>query len=77
MIPRALKTFFWDVSIETVDPSRNKGYVISRILELGDETAVTWLTNEYSEDDLRETIQTSRLLSARSRNYWKIKYSIA
>jgi hypothetical protein len=77
MIPSTLKQFFWDASIESIDATLNKDYIIARILELGDETAVSWLTTNYSEADVRNVVKKSRSLSPRSRNYWKLKYHLA
>jgi len=77
MVPQSLKRFFWDTPIQAIDVQRNKRYVISRVLELGDEAAVAWLERVYTQSDLRETVAHSRLLSPKSRNYWKIKYGLA
>jgi hypothetical protein len=77
MLPPNLKKFFWDTSLESIDRTENKGYVISRLLELGDEAAVAWLEATYPVDDLRETVLRSKSLSPKSRNYWKLKYHLA
>jgi hypothetical protein len=76
-MPPALKQFFWDSPFEGIDRTANKRYVISRILEIGDESAVKWLESEYSSEDLRMTVRSSRALSPKSRTYWKLKYRIA
>ncbi len=77
MLPHNLNKFFWDVRPETIDQKTNKKYIISRLLEWGDETAVSWLEKTYSVDELCQTITTSRSLSAKSRTYWKLKYHLA
>ncbi len=75
-LPKILKEFFWDVGFENIDSTANKRYVISRLLELGDEAAVEWLEKTYPNHDLRNAVKTSRSLSPKSRNYWKLKYKI-
>lgn len=77
MLPKTLKQFFWDTPFESIDRDANKTYVISRILELGDEAAANWMRRQYSEDELRRVIQASRTLSPKSRNYWKLKLHVA
>jgi len=77
MLPQNLKKFFWDAQLQAIDATKNRAYVISRILELGDESAVSWLNTMYSTDEVRQTVTTSRSLSPKSRNYWKLKYHLA
>ena len=77
MIPRNLERIFWDTRLESIDETANKAYVIGRILDLGDEQAVTWLESRYSKSEIDEVVATSRGLSPRRRNYWKLKYRLA
>ena len=77
MLPPTLKRFFWDAPVESIDRDANKNYIIARILELGDEAAVEWLGRQYSQTDLRRVVKTSRNLSPKSSNYWKLKYHVA
>ena len=76
MLPQNLKKFFWDTRLEAIDVIRNRNYVISRLLELGDENAVAWLQEAYPTKELEHTILLSRSLSPKSRNYWKLKYHL-
>ena len=76
MLPQSLKKFFWDTTLESIDQGANREYIISRLLELGDESAVKWLEETYPKQDLLHTVESSRSLSPKSRNYWKLKYQI-
>jgi hypothetical protein len=76
MLPQNLKKFFWDTPLESIDRRGNKEYVISRLLELGDEPAVRWLEEVYALDELRHTVKTSRLLSPKTKNYWSLKFHV-
>jgi len=71
-----LQPLFWDVPFETIHAELHKRYVVARILELGGEAAVKWAENHYSLDDLRSVVETSRSLSSKSRNYWRIRYHL-
>jgi len=77
MLPPTLKRFFWDTPVESIDRDAHKNYIIARILELGDEAAVEWLDHQYSKTDVRRVVRTSRSLSLKSSNYWKLKYKVA
>ena len=46
-LPRAL---FWDTDLACLDLQDNKGYIIERALELGDEKAVKWLFSIFSRN---------------------------
>ena len=77
MIPEHISQFFWDVRKDSIDLVRNKIYVLSRLMELGDEEAVQWMEQRYSREDFAEILNRKRGLSAKSRNYWKLKYHVA
>jgi hypothetical protein len=68
-IPRAL---FWDSDASRLDLQENKQYIVDRILELGDEKAVSWLFLNYSRSDIREALRRSRNISRKSHNYWTL-----
>jgi len=72
MISEHLKKYFWDTDIEKIDVRKHKNYVIERILEMGDERAVSWLKKNFTEKEIIRVIQKSRHLSPLSLNYWKL-----
>lgn len=76
MIPQEISIFFWDVNPETFDPVSYPRYAIGRILEFGDERAVGWMKETFSEPQIREVIRTERRLSRRSANFWALVYCI-
>ena len=76
MLPPTLKRFFWDTPVESIDRDAHKNYIIARILELGNEAAVQWLGRKYSQTDVRKVVSTSRSLSPKSSNYWKLQYQV-
>lgn len=72
MIARHLKKYFWDVDVATLDIHSHKKYILERILDMGDDEAVAWMRVNFSNDDIREILDTSRTLSPKSRNYWRL-----
>ena len=76
MIPHTLQTFFWDIRVADFDPKMYPEYTIARILELGNPEAVSWLQQNFTEEEITKVIRSERRLSAKSANYWALIYRI-
>jgi hypothetical protein len=76
MIPNELRHFFWEVRADDFDPSEYREYVIGRILELGTETAVSWMKATFTEEDIKKVVREDRRLSPRSATFWALVYRI-
>jgi hypothetical protein len=75
-LPESLRPFFWDVDFDRLDIQSNAFFIISRILEHGDEPSSTLLLCTYSEREIIQVVKTGRSLSRRSRNFWMIFFGI-
>jgi len=71
-IPSQLFKFYWDVDPKKLDVRRHRRFIIERILDLGDLEAFWWAQKQYPTALLIEVSLTSRRLSQRSRQFWKI-----
>ena len=76
MIPQHLRPFFWDTKLDSFNPISYPEYTIARLLEYGDEKAIAWLRETFSEAEIKEVIRTERRLSRRSANFWALVYRI-
>jgi hypothetical protein len=76
MIPQYLGPYFWDVDLQSFHPHAHPEYTIERILELGDSRAVTWLQEQFSEEQIKNVIRNNRRLTPKSANYWALVYQI-
>jgi hypothetical protein len=76
MIPSNLQTLFWDTNLDTFKPEAYPDYTIFRVLEYGDETAVSWLRQTFSETEIRRVLSTERRLSEKSANFWALVYEV-
>jgi hypothetical protein len=76
MIPSYLHTIFWDANLDTFKPEAYPDYTIFRILEYGDEEAVTWMRGTFPESEVRKVLCAERRLSRKSANYWALVYGI-
>ena len=76
MIPQALRPLFWDTNLDDFEPLSFPAYTIARVLEFGDEKAIAWLRETFSETQIVEVLRTERRLSRKSANFWALVYHI-
>ena len=77
MIPQYLHTLFWDTNLDNFDPLAFPAYTIGRVLEYGDQDAITWLKDTFSEAQIVDVIRTESRLSRRSANFWALIYRLS
>jgi hypothetical protein len=76
MIPNQLQALFWDTNVAIFNPSAYPDYTILRVLEFGDDEAIAWLREKFSEQEIRRVLCTERRLSPKSANFWALMYQI-
>ena len=76
MIPRYLQTLFWDTDLAAFQPEAYPDYTIFRVLEYGDESAVVWLRETFSESDIRRVLCAEHRLSPKSATFWALVYGV-
>ncbi len=74
-IPPFLKKYFWDTDMAKLSLTKHATYIIERILEFGDREAVTWLRKVFPERMIVSVLGSSRRISDRSWNFWKLIFS--
>ena len=76
MIPSQLRTLFWDTDLDSFKPEDYPDYVIFRVLEYGDETALVWLRKTCPESEIRRVLRTERRFSLKSANFWALVFGV-
>ncbi len=77
-IPSSIRPLLWDVDPDKVDYlGAHKNFVIARLLEYTTVDAWKWLEKTYSKEDILRVNETSRRISDKSRNSWKVWYGVA
>lgn len=71
-IPLKFSVLFWDTELKNIHLKKNSRYVIERILETGNLEAVNWLLRVYTVHTILEVLYTSRIISDKSRAFWKL-----
>lgn len=71
-IPYFLKKFFWDTDPNTLNVEADKYYIITRILEGGDQKSIKWLFKTYSRDAIKNIVKGEpRVLSEKTKIFWR------
>lgn len=76
-VPARFHPLFWDVKPRDIDVRQHATYIIERVFELGNLDALLWLQRVYPTALLLETLEVSKKLSPRSRNFWEIWFGVA
>ncbi len=71
-VPGPFHALFWDVDPGSIDLRKNARFVIERILEHGDIAALRWIRSLYPDRAILETCETSRKISRKSKDFWRI-----
>lgn len=71
-----LKPFFWDVNIDTLDREKHKQYIISRMFNFGDDEAIKWVQEEYTDEEIENVARNSRNFTKKSAEFLKNIYNL-
>lgn len=71
-VPEGFYYLFWDTDPKGIDLKKNARYVIERVLELGGLDALKWVQRLYPTRRIIETLETSRKITPKSKNFWDI-----
>ncbi|MEW6609018.1 MAG: hypothetical protein AB1414_16495 [bacterium] len=74
--PKAIfnPVLFWDT--EDIDIEKNAGYIISRVLDFGDEKDIKILRTLYPDEKLIEVIKKRRGLMPQTAKFWAVYFNI-
>ena len=65
------KSLFWDVDSDELSRGKDWFFIIERILEFGDIDDLFWMKKTFPEEEIKTTVQKSRILSPTTRSYCK------
>ena len=71
-----MRPLFWDTNVDSFNPVSYPAYTIARVLEYGDDKAIRWLREMFSETRIVEVLRTERRLSRKSANFWALVYHL-
>ncbi len=65
------QALFWDVDTKTIDPEKHARYIIERILDLGNDEEVRWVSGCYPKHLIQDIVKKSRVLQRKSKALWE------
>ncbi|MEW6584694.1 MAG: hypothetical protein AB1442_03675, partial [Nitrospirota bacterium] len=65
------KSLFWDVETALLSPKKDWFFIIERILEFGDIDDLKWMKENFTPEQIRDTVGKSRILTPRSLSFCK------
>jgi len=74
-VPEVFRFLFWDARLEDIHVRRNARYIIERVLDMGNLDGVNWLQRIYPVQRIMEVLATSRSLSEKSKNFWRLWFN--
>lgn len=69
-IPKLFQKFFWDYDINDINHIAHKQFIIERLLEKGTISAIKWIKQNYTSNDIIYIVNHSPNLSAQTKNFW-------
>jgi hypothetical protein len=70
------KYLFWDSVPEDIDVSKNKRYVIERVLTRGSLEDFYMLLKMYSHDEIQEALKKSKELDPKTVNFCSLYFNL-
>jgi hypothetical protein len=71
-LPTQFHRYFWDTKPEYIDLEKHAGYVMDRLMMIGSLESWRWLVGKYGEEELGRRVETSRQLTNKDKNYFRL-----
>lgn len=69
------QSLFWDTDPTTIDPDRHATYIIERIMDFGFDEEVRWMFRRYTNTQIKQVFETSRVLQPSTRSLWNLYFN--
>ena len=70
------RDLFWDVDYGSIDPERNKRFIVERILARGDVDDFRFAQGLYGDDALKQVLLNAKTLDHKSLSFWCFYFNI-
>lgn len=68
-LPEEFKKYFWDVDFKKLSVKRNTNFVLSRLMNFGNQVVLKWLL-QFPPKIIIRVVRESRELDDKTRSYW-------
>ncbi|HLD70908.1 MAG TPA: hypothetical protein VI937_03430 [Negativicutes bacterium] len=69
-LPFFLKEYFWDIDFNDLDFKKSKVFVLKRILDKGNDKALLWIRQHYTNQEIKKLLLNTRDISPKTANFW-------
>ncbi len=78
MIPACVKTVLWSYDSSKIDLNKDKKTIISQVLNLGSENAISWLFKTYGKKEIASIASTipATAWDKKSLKFWSLALQI-
>jgi len=78
MVPKHLQTALWSYDLSTIDPDRDKGTIITQVLNYGNKQAIDWVLERYGHSDIEAELAHPRrgVWNKLSYNFWTTLFNV-
>ena len=75
-LPEFLSSLFWETDFSELRISENSEYIIERLIEYGDDRAITWLLSTFTREQIGSVVRASRRISPNTASLWAVVLNI-
>lgn len=69
-LPIFLKEYFWDVDFNALDFKKSKVFILKRVIDRGDTKALNWIRQNYTNQEIKRLLLSTRDISPKTANFW-------
>ena len=70
--PEFLRSYFWDVKFDLLDFRKSRTFILKRVLDRGNTKALSWIRQNYTNQEIKKLLLTTRDISPKTANFWAI-----
>lgn len=71
-VPEFLRTYFWDVRFDLLDLKKSRTFILKRVLDRGNTKTLGWIRQNYTNQEIKKLLLTSRDISPKTANFWAL-----
>ncbi|SDF12508.1 hypothetical protein SAMN05421636_11243 [Pricia antarctica] len=64
-------TTFWDVDLNLLDSSKDRDFIIVRVLERGTDAEIQYIETAYSQQEIIASLESTKGVSKKTLNFYK------
>lgn len=75
-VPEFLRPYFGDVEFEDLDLKKSRTFILKRVLDRGNTKALGWIRQNYTNQEIKKLLLTTRDISPKTANFWALYLNV-